>query len=195
MAINYSVAQATKIIAEGTDKAAIMDITRRFPLMAMSIKEIVTKAGDSFVEFTANFPDYLTCNKVNKTMKLDIEDDDEEETSEPDSEPEEKKAPKKAKAAKKAEEEDEEESEEEDYDEMSEVELFKLCKKKGLKAAPKKTKKYYINMLKKADAAEEEDEEEKTEKKAPKKASKKAAKKVEPDEEEDEDEDDEDWDI
>ena len=185
MAINYSVAQATKIIAEGTDKAAIMDITRRFPLMAMSIKEIVTKAGDSFVEFTANFPDYLTCNKVNKTMKLDIEDDDEEETSEPEE--------KKAKAAKKEVEEDEEESEEEDYDEMSEVELFKLCKKRGLKAAPKKTKKYYINMLKKADAAEEEDEEEKTEKKAPKKASKKAAKKVEPDEEEDED--DEDWDI
>ena len=107
------------------------------------------------------------------------------------------------------------------YEDMSAQELFKECKKRGLKAAPKKTAKVYIELLKKADAeaeAEEAEEdaddwgdedddaeEEKPVKKAPekkpakkapaKKPAKKApAKKVEQEEDEDDAEDD-DWDI
>lgn len=122
-------------------------------------------------------------------------------------------------------EEDEEEWTEEaeekpKYEDMSAQELFKECKKRGLKAAPKKAAKVYIELLKKADAeaedAEDEDaddwgdeddevEEEKPVKKAPakkapakkaaeKKPAKKApAKKVEA--EEDDADDDDDWDI
>lgn len=114
-----------------------------------------------------------------------------------------------------------EEAEEKDkYEGMSAQELFKECKKRGLKAAPKKAAKVYIELLKKADTeaeeAEDEDaddwgdeeddvEEEKPVKKAPakkapakkaaeKKPAKKApAKKVEA--EEDDADDDDDWDI
>lgn len=48
------------------------------------------------------------------------------------------------------------------YEGKSAMELFKLCKQRGIKAAPKKAAKYYVDLLTKADAeasnAESEDE-------------------------------------
>lgn len=91
------------------------------------------------------------------------------------------------------------------YEGKSAMELFKECKKRGIKAAPKKTAKFYADLLVKADAEAAEatdaesddwDEDETAEepaketKKADKKAtSKKAAKKEETTD------DDDDWDI
>lgn len=87
------------------------------------------------------------------------------------------------------------------YDGKSAVELFKLCKSKGIKAQPKKSAKFYVDLLTKADAAAEDaededaddnwDDDEETPKKKPA-AEAKAKKEVV--EEDDEDEDD-DWDI
>lgn len=103
-----------------------------------------------------------------------------------------------------------EETEEEDVDEeetdnpyegKSAMDLFKECKKRGIKAAAKKPAKFYADLLLKADAEDEgaEDEEEgddwdADEEETPKKkpaAKSKAKKEVE---EDDKDEDD-DWDI
>lgn len=100
-----------------------------------------------------------------------------------------------------AESEDEDEAEDE-YAGKSAKELFELCKKRGIKAAPKKKADVYIELLRKADeeaAAEEEaddddwgDEEQEEEKPAKKSAKPKAAtKKPAPKE----DDDDDDWDI
>lgn len=89
------------------------------------------------------------------------------------------------------------------YEGISAMELFKECKKRGIKAAPKKPAKYYIDLLVKSDeevaeapATEEDDwgddaeEPVKEEPKAPKtKASKKAPKEEAPAD------DDDDWDI
>lgn len=105
--------------------------------------------------------------------------------------------------------EDEEESETTDYSGMKAMELYKLCKQRKIKADAKKPAKYYIDLLKKADAdadeedAEDEDwgdedEEEEAPKKPAKKAEKKKAgrpKKSEPEPEEDDDDDDDEWDI
>ena len=111
-----------------------------------------------------------------------------------------KKATKKA--TKKAEEVDEDVEDEEaenSYEGKPATELFKECKKRGIKAVPKKPAKYYVDLLTKADAESEEsdgddwEDEEEQEKPAPKKSgTKKPAKKAEP---EDEDDDDDDWDI
>lgn len=98
-----------------------------------------------------------------------------------------------------AEEADEDESEEEEvgkYDGKSAVELFKECKARKIKAEFKKPAKYYVELLIKADAAEEaedddwDDEEDtkKTSKKTDKKATSTKSKKAEAD-------DDDDWDI
>ena len=87
------------------------------------------------------------------------------------------------------------------YDGKNAMELFKECKKRGIKAAPKKPAKFYADLLTKDDAAsakaeentdsdddwsEDEEEEKKPTKKAEKKPVKEAKK---------EEDDGEDWDI
>lgn len=94
------------------------------------------------------------------------------------------------------------------YEGKSAMELFKECKKRGIKAAPKKPAKYYADLLAKADAettneseseSDDWDEEEVTEepvketKKAEKKVPAKEAKKAAPKKEEADEDDD--WDI
>ena len=106
--------------------------------------------------------------------------------------------------------EDEATESENAYEGKSAMELFKECKARKIKAAPKKPAKYYVDLLVKDDAAKAEateaesddedwgDEEAETPKKEEKKATKpaakggkaKAAKKAEA-----ESEDDDDWDI
>lgn len=96
------------------------------------------------------------------------EDDDEDEA------PKKKKAPKKTGGktkTKKSYDEDEDEDEDDytdedfddededdsdEYEDMSPKELFNLCKKRKLDAAPKKSAKYYINILRDADKAEDD---------------------------------------
>lgn len=51
---------------------------------------------------------------------------------------------------------DDEEEDEDEYEDMSPKELFNLCKKRKLDAAPKKSAKYYINILREADKAEDD---------------------------------------
>lgn len=97
-------------------------------------------------------------------------------------------------------EEVEETSEANPYEGKSAMDLFKECKARGIKAAPKKPAKFYADLLIKADAEaaeetesddwdeEEEEKPAKPAKKEEKKPVKKAAKKEEAD-------DDDDWDI
>lgn len=95
-----------------------------------------------------------------------------------------------------ADEEDDVDEEEADnpYEGKTAMDLFKECKKRGIKAAAKKPAKFYVDLLLKADAEDEEEEEdddwdveEETPKKKPA-AKAKAKKEVEEDE-------DDDWDI
>lgn len=270
MAKNYTLKEAANIIAEGKKKDEIMEIGRRFPLLAVSLAAVIAQANEKFLDFINYMPDHITANKINSAMKADVDveeaeaDSDEDETEAPaKAEKSVKKATKKVEAeadsdysaisgsklyemiksagklkdlkakgfgTKKADlvayleqnpldgaDEVEEEAEDEaetagKYDDMNAMELFKECKKRGIKAAPKKPAKFYVELLEKDDAAnadsdeaEAEDEDwddeepeekpvKKSEKKPVKKAEKKATKKSEPVEAEDEDEDD-DWDI
>ena len=53
----------------------------------------------------------------------------------------------------------EEEDEEVDYSEMTAKELYKLCQERDIEALPKKSEKYYINLLKENDKAHDDWEE------------------------------------
>lgn len=112
---------------------------------------------------------------------------------------------------------DDDEESEDPYAGKNAIQLYSLCKKRGLKVKPKQKAAIYLEALKKADAAESEDaddeqdddwgedddeaEEKKSAKKSTKKApakkstSKKTAKKAEPEEDEDDGDDDDDWEI
>lgn len=221
MARNYSIAEATRIICEGTDKEAMLDLGRRYPLLAIKLAVITAKAPE-IVELMACAPDYLSANKMNKGLKDGVteSDDAEDQDDEQDAEVEEEKPAKRAgkrgaakKPAKKVEPEDDDDEEEEaetesgddanPYAGKSAVELYKECKKRGLKIKSKMKASEYAAALveddnkgsgsddaEDGDDWDEDEPEEKPAKKAPK-GKKAPAKKAK---EEDEDDDD-DWDI
>lgn len=53
---------------------------------------------------------------------------------------------------------EEDEDDEIDYEEMKPIDLFKLCKERGIKAKPKKSQDYYIDLLEEYDEETEDDE-------------------------------------
>ena len=201
MATNWTLAQAKKVITEGTDLAAITDIGRRFPLTALAIAKIGDNEGATTI--INALPEHITVRKIESVLKDGIadsgvnDDDDDAEDAEHDEKPAKKNAKVKAKA--KAETDD-------TTDDEDPIALYKKCKKAGLKVAPKKSAKYYKDALKKAQEAENEadgdaddwddadNEEEKPAKKTGKAAAKKSKAKTEP-EPEDEDNDEDEWDI
>lgn len=189
MARNYTLSEAVDIIVKGTDMEAITDIGRRFPVLATKIAGLAAIAGERFNDFASYIPEHVSANKVNGMIKKAI---GEEDSGDADEEAATKPAAKKAEKPAAKKKEAKEDADEVDYSSMTAPELFKECKKRGIKAELKKPAKYYIGLLKKADeeVAEDsddwgEEEEDKPAKKPAKKENKKAA---------DEDED-EDWDI
>lgn len=254
MATNFTLTQMIEIIAEGKDYEAMNELGRRFPVLALKIAAVTTKAKDEMVDLAKCFPEHLTANKVNSVVKNSVMIESDEEDA--DEEVEEKKAPKKEKATKPAKEEapsgdynsmkndelvalidergirdkvekwnkkeyirvleafdngdlgdDQTDADEEEdvnpYEGKSAMELFKECKARKIKAAPKKPAKFYIDILIKDDAAKVEveedaedddwgDDDEEVPAKPVKPAKGKGKGKAKPVEEDD---DDDDWDI
>lgn len=103
----------------------------------------------------------------------DMDDEDDEDEEEEEERKTKKKKNKSSKSKKKEKYEDDdydedddeddyeedEEEDEEDYDEMSAQELYRLCKKKGIKVSKGKKKSYYIDILEEYDEDEDEDDE------------------------------------
>ena len=87
---------------------------------------------------------------LNEAFPDDMEDEDDDEPK--------KKKTKRSKKEEVEEDDWEEEKEDEviDYEEMSERELYKLCKERDIEAKPKKTKNYYINLLEEYDEAQDD---------------------------------------
>lgn len=157
MAINYSIGQAFEVIAKGEDVEAIADIARRFPMVAIHCAKL-TGVADVAGPLLGAIPAYVSARKVEKAFKVGASEDV-EDTEETEAEPEEeaeKPAPKKrgrkAKAEPEPDEPEADESEGGKYDGMNAMELFKECKKRGIKAQPKKTAKFYKDLLEKNDA-------------------------------------------
>lgn len=195
MATIWTLSQALAKITEGTDKAAIQDIGRRFPLTAVALAEIGNNVGAA--KIIGAVPSHITARKIESVLKDCVEQDSDVDVEDTEDEEEAPKKEVKKPAKKTAKAKTEEDAEDDEEDDP--VALYKKCKKAGLKVAPKKSAKYYKDQLAKAAAAEEDadddswDDDEEDEKPAPKKKpAKKSAKKAEP--EDDEDDDDE-WDI
>lgn len=199
MATNWTLSQALAKITEGTDKVAIQDIGRRFPLTAVALAEIGQNVGAA--KIIGAVPSHITARKIESVLKDGASDQDADEEIDDDAADEEEvKKPVKKVAKKPAKNDEAEETEDEEDDPVA---LYKKCKKAGIKVAPKKSAKYYKDQLDIAAAANDDaddddwDDEEEDEKPAPKKKpakkapAKKPAKKAEPEDDEDDDE----WDI
>lgn len=206
MAKNWSLKEAANEILAG-NKEAIVDVGRRFPLTANAIAAM--GKNDGALTIIGALPDHISARKIESVLKdgvQEIDDEAEEEVAE-------EKPAKKEKAAKPAKEDkkpvdkkkaakkpamNEPEDDEEDLESMSEVELYKLCKAKKIKAAPKQDKQYYLDLLQPSEEADEDDdwEDEEEEEKPVKKTTKKAAnKKPAGKKAKKEDDEEDDWDI
>lgn len=165
MAQSYTLGEAAKILAEGKDFEAVGDLHRRFPIFTHKLMNAMSGDKDAVVEFMSYIPDYVNPRKVEKVITADpVEQPEEDAETEPEPQPDKEKAtPKKRRASKAKEEvkpevetEHEAEAEEEQkdgkYAGKNAMELFKECKKRGIKAAPKKPVKYYIELLENDDA-------------------------------------------
>lgn len=166
MAQSYTLGEAAKILAEGKDFEAVGDLHRRFPIFTHKLMNALTGDKNAIVEFVGYIPDYVNPRKVEKVITADpVEQPEEDAETEPEPQPEKEKSTPKKRRARKADEEAESESEAEADEEQNDgkyagknaMELFKECKKRGVKAAPKKPVKYYIELLEKDDAAVEAD--------------------------------------
>lgn len=103
------------------------------------------------------FSEKAVLKMLDKAWPCDATDDDDEE--ERPKKPA-KAAPKKTKSAPEPEEDDYDDEQEwddadeaVDYESMSAKELYKLCKERGLEAAPKKPTQYYVTLLQDDDKA------------------------------------------
>lgn len=179
---NYTLKEAVEIIAKGEDLEAIAVLGKRFPILSIKIARLTAKAEKEIIDLMRYMPEYLTIKKVNNAVKTVNEPKAEtEDATEAENKPVEKETAKEVEEPKVEEEDeaDEEPTEAEEtannYEGKKAVDLFKLCKSRGLKVTTKKSAKYYIDVLKKDDEAKAKAE----------------AKKAE----EAEDDDDDDWDI
>ena len=157
MAKNYTPKELFDVIVDGTDIEALTDIGRRYPLLTVKLAKLTPVAGD-VAEVLSALPDYLSARKLEKTIRGGASDVTEDAEVEADTEDEaveeEKPAPKKRgrkpKAAK-VEEEATPEAEGGKYDGIPAPKLFQECKKRGIKAAPKKPAEFYVKLLEEDD--------------------------------------------
>lgn len=169
MARSYTIGEAAKILAEGKDFEAIGDLGRRFPIFTNKFMQALTGDKDAIVEFVGYIPDYVNPRKMEKLIVSGVDESSEEETVEDEKPVEDKPAedekveeepkPKrrrtrKAKAEPKPDVNEEPADEEQvdgKYAGKNAMELFKECKKRDIKAQPKKPVKYYVELLEEDD--------------------------------------------
>ena len=140
MAKNYTMAEVANIFAEKSDFEAMTDIGKRYPLLAIKMTALVTKAPEETADIFSYMPDYLSANKVNKAIKdggedvsdSDVEDD---ETTEAPAEKPAKKpvAKKEAKAVPKA----KASTGSKDFDSMNNKQMYDLLGELGERKACK----------------------------------------------------------
>lgn len=141
MAKNWNVYEVANEIKSG-NKESLIDIGKRFPLLAVTLTAALAGDGESLMKFLEALPGDVTANKVNVRLRdeaEEAEDNDEEVVEE-----------KQAKESKK--------KESKDYESMGAYPLYKLCKERGLDVKSKQPKDVYVEALKAADGAGSETE-------------------------------------
>ena len=181
MAKTWTVNEAYNAI-KTNDVNGIADFGKRFPLATTALARAGVNEGLDVL--MSAMPDRVTMRILEMQLKegvTEVEDDTEEVAEEKPvkAEKKEKKAAKAEKTEKKAEpkkaekkapkkvekpveeevEDDDVEDDTPDYSSMSAPELFKLCKKRGIKVEPKQKSSVYIKALEAADNGDDDADE------------------------------------
>lgn len=176
MAKKWTLKEVAETIWEGTDTDAVIEACKRFPMTCIAIAR---SRKEDVEKFLNGIPDYVTPLGFERQLKGVSSDGPEAEAEEEEAmnPPEETEVPaeedpkerkrrvdRERQQRKRAKDKDIKESEETageeqpesgKYDEIGAVELFKMCKARGLAVQPKKPQRFYIDLLE-ADDAEKE---------------------------------------
>lgn len=174
MAVNYSVKELLEVL-RSDDMDAIGDALRRYSHVSVALVKADAIAPGVTDLLVKMIPDYVNARKCNKTL-VEALDEDAAGSSKP--------ATKTSGSSEQEHASDgddgdgfdgDDEVAADDYSSMKAMDLFKLCKERGIEAEPKHRTKYYIDLLEKADSE--------------------AKSGSDADANDDDDDDDDDWDI
>lgn len=152
MAVNYSMKELLDVL-RSDDMDAVGDALRRYSHISVALVKADAIAPGVVDLLVKAIPEYVNARKCNKTLVEALGEDAADSG---------KSA---AKASDSGKQEpasdgdgdddfdgDDNEVIADDYSSMKAMDLFKLCKERGIEAEPKHRTKYYIDLLKKADS-------------------------------------------
>ena len=152
MAVNYSMKELLEVL-RSDDMDAVGDALRRYSHISVALVKADAIAPGVVDLLVKAIPEYVNARKCNKTLVEALEEDaagnGKSATKTDDSS--------KSKSASDDGVDDDfddvdNEVAADDYSSMKAMDLFKLCKERGIEAEPKHRTKYYIDLLKKADS-------------------------------------------
>lgn len=150
MAVNYNMKELLEVL-RSDDMDAVGDALRRYSHISVALVKADAIAPGVVDLLVKAIPEYVNARKCNKTLVEALEGDaagsgkpatkasgsDKQEPADADAD---------------ADDDFDDEPETDDYSSMKAMDLFKLCKERGIEAEPKHRTKYYIDLLKKADS-------------------------------------------
>lgn len=158
MAVNYSVKELLEVL-RSDDMDAVGDVLRRYSHISVALVKADAIAPGVVDLLVKAIPDYVNARKCNKTLVEALEED----AAGSDKSASKTNSSDKHEPASDAGDGDDEfngddgEAVADDYSSMKAMDLFKLCKERGIEAEPKHRTKYYINLLEKADSEAKSD--------------------------------------
>lgn len=134
-----------------TDRDYVVSVTgkqqnKTFTVIPMDKEKFRNSKAKAFTESAM-------LKMIDKAFPCDSDDDDDEEYK---SKSKSKKSKASSKKAKEDDWDDEDEDTEMDYEDMTPKELYKECMSRDIEALPKKSAKYYINLLEEYDEAQDD---------------------------------------
>lgn len=152
MAVNYSMKELLEVL-RSDDMDAVGDALRRYSHISVALVKADAIAPGVVDLLVKAIPEYVNARKCNKTLVEALEEDTAgngkpaAKTGDSD-----KQEPTSDGGDDDDFDGDDGEVAADDYGSMKAMDLFKLCKERGIEAEPKHRTKYYINLLEKADS-------------------------------------------
>lgn len=152
MAVNYNMKELLEVL-RSDDMDAVGDALRRYSHISVALIKADAIAPGVVDLLVKAIPDYVNARKCNKTL-VEAFEEDAAGNSKPAAKAGVSGKPEPASNDDDGDDfdADDDEAAVDDYSSMKAMDLFKLCKERGIEAEPKHRTKYYIDLLKKADS-------------------------------------------
>ena len=153
MAVNYSMKELLEVL-RSDDMDAVGDALRRYSHISVALVKADAIAPGVVDLLVKAIPEYVNARKCNKTL-VEALGEDAADSDKPAAKTSDSSKQEPASDVDVDDDFDDVDNGDvvaDDYSSMKAMDLFKLCKERGIEAEPKHRTKYYIDLLKKADS-------------------------------------------